>query len=511
MKVFSAGQIRKWDNFTIAQEPVASIDLMERAATACCKWLIGKNFGLKHFLLFCGKGNNGGDGLALARLLISHKCRVTVYILEYGNIGTSDFQTNLERLHPISRDIHYLQSPEFFPTVPDLVLEEAVIVDAIIGTGLNKPLQGITAALAEHINRLKAQVISIDMPTGLYSDSSSKGNVVVKATQTLSFQSQKLAFLLPENEPFIGEVHILDIGLHENFEAAETAPFEIIDRAAVRAIYKPRKKFSHKGSYGHAALVSGSRGMMGAAILSSRACLHSGIGKLTCYIPACGYEVLQTTVPEAMCRTSGDDYIIAIPGLGAYEAVGIGPGIGRVPSNVQLLKDIFKSVKQPMLIDADALNIIGENMELLKLVPPQSILTPHPKEFERLFGAVNNDFERIHLALQKSKEYNIHILLKGHYSFISMPPSAQPDLLSLKGYFNPTGNPGMAKAGSGDVLSGIITALLGQGYSPLQSCVLGTWLHGMAGDIASEKFTQEAMVAGDIIACLPYAFKELVV
>ena len=511
MKIYSAGQIRKWDAYTIAQEPVSSIDLMERAATACCKWLIGKNFGQRHFHLFCGKGNNGGDGLALARLLTEHKCRVTVYILEYGNIGTSDFQTNLERLHPICRDIHFLQSPEFFPAVPGLVPEEAVIIDAIIGTGLNKSLQGITAALAEYINGLKAQVISIDMPTGLYSDSSSKGNVVVKANQTLSFQCQKLAFLLPENEPFIGEVHILDIGLHINFEASEAAPFEIIDPEAVKAIYKPRKKFSHKGSYGHAALVSGSRGMMGAAILSSLACLHSGVGKLTSYIPGCGYLALQTAVPEAMCRISGDDHIIAVPALGDHEAVGIGPGIGIVPSNVQLLKDIFQSVKQPMLIDADALNIIGENRELLELVPPHSILTPHPKEFERLFGAVNNDFERIQLALQKSKEHNIHILLKGHYSFISIPPAAPSDLPPLKGYFNPTGNPGMAKAGSGDVLSGIITALLAQGYTPLQSCVLGTWLHGMAGDIAAEKFTQEAMVAGDIIACLPQAFKELVV
>ena len=505
MKIFSSGQIKKWDGYTIANEPVTSIDLMERAATACCKWLIGKNFGGRHFHIFCGKGNNGGDGLALARLLIEYKTKVSVYILEYGNIGTADFQVNLERLNLLTSDIHFLQSPEFFPAVPD----QAVIIDAIIGIGLNKALQGLTAELAYHINRLNTEVIAIDIPTGLYSDASSKGNPIVRATQTLSFQIQKLAFMVPENESYCGEVHILDIGLHRNFEETESAFFEILEEPGIRAIYKPRKKFSNKGNFGHAALVTGSRGMMGAAILSSQACLHSGVGKLTCFIPGCGYTVLQTSVPEAMCITSGDNHILEVSIETEYKVVGIGPGIGRNPSNLQLLMDIFKKFRQPMLIDADALNIISKNKDLLKMIPPLSIITPHPKEFERLFGTVNNDFERLQLAIQKSAEHNIYIILKGHYSFISIPHTGGPDSPHLKGYFNPTGNSGMAKAGTGDVLSGMITALLAQDYTPFQSCVMGTWLHGRAGDIAAEKFTQEAMVASDMINCLPGAFKEL--
>lgn len=507
MKIFSAMQIRKWDEYTISKGSVSSIDLMERASTACCKWLIGKNYGGRDFHIFCGKGNNGGDGLALARLLLELKSKATVYILDFGNSGTPDFQANLERLHLLTKDIHFLQSAEFFPQLPD----EAVVVDAIIGTGLTKALGGTTAELAAHLNRLKREVIAIDMPTGLFADESSIGNIVVNASQTLSFQTPKLAFMLPENEPFCGEVHILDIGLSAGFEVDEPASYEIVDGNAIRGIYQPRKKFSHKGNFGHAAMLTGSKGMIGAAVLSSLACLRTGVGKLTSYLPGCGYEILQNTVPEAMCRVTGEDHLLAVGNLDSYEAIGIGPGIGRAASNFTLLKDVFSKVKRPMLIDADALNTIADNPELLTLIPPLSILTPHPKEFERLFGKVENNVARLRLCCRMSATYNIHIILKGHFSFISIPLTYQAEGPGLRGYFNPTGNPGMAKAGSGDVLSGILTALLAQGYNPLQSAVLGTWLHGKAGDIAAELFAPETMLAGDIIQCLSQAFRELAV
>ena len=297
MKIFSAAQIKKWDAFTIQHEPVSSVDLMERAAASCCKWLIGKNFAQQNFRIFCGKGNNGGDGLALARLLIQNNCQVTVYILEFGNIGSDDFQTNLERLHECSTDIHFIQSPEFFPVIENT----DIAIDALFGTGLNKPLEGISVALVNHINNSGAIIISIDLPSGLFADKSSKENTVVKAAHTLSFQNYKLAFLLPENEDNFGEVHLLHIGLDNNFENTEDAAFELIDKKIIQSIYKPRKKFSHKGNFGHASLLCGCYGMMGAAVLSSHACLRSGAGKLTAYIPKCGFEILQTAVPEAMC------------------------------------------------------------------------------------------------------------------------------------------------------------------------------------------------------------------
>lgn len=497
MKIFSAAQIKKWDAFTIANEPVDSIDLMERAAAKCCEWLTGQNYFQKHIHIFCGKGNNGGDGLAIARILINKSYAVTVYILEFGNIGTADFQTNLERLHACSTDIHFIQSPEFFPLIDD----NAVIIDALFGTGLNKPLEGISAALVDHINKFKATIIAIDLPSGLAADSTSKNTPVVKATYTLSFQNYKLAFLLPENENCCGKVQLLDIGLHKKFAMQEQVVFELTDQQLMRSIYKPRKRFSHKGNFGHAALLCGSYGMMGAAVLSATSCLRSGAGKLTCYIPKCGYEIVQIAVPEAMCVVTGDDHILKADSIKKFDAIGIGPGIGLQATHGSLLKNIFSNFAKPLLVDADALNVLATDIALLASIPPRSVLTPHPKEFERLFGTTTNDFERLQLALQKSKEYNIYIVLKGHFSFISTPEG--------KGFFNNTGNPGMATAGSGDVLSGIITGLLASGYNALQSCLLGTYLHGLAGNFAAAKFSEEAMIAGDITDFLGQGFKTL--
>lgn len=495
MKIFSASQIKKWDAFTIENEPITSVDLMERAATACCNWLIGKNFGSFHFHIFCGKGNNGADGLAIARMLIEHKYFVTVYILEFGNIGSDDFQSNLIRLHECTTDIHFMQSPDFFPSIN----ADDIIIDALYGTGLNKPLEGVSAALVNHINNLEAIKISIDLPSGLFADKSSKGNTIIRAIHTLSFQNYKLAFLLQQNEIFCNDVHLLNIGLHPSFEKNEPADFEFTDGAIIKAIYKSRSKFAHKGTYGQAALLCGSKGMMGAAVLSSLACLRSGVGKLTAYIPECGYDIIQTAVPEAMAFVAGEDYLLSATAIEKFSAIGIGPGIGIHPSHKKLLAGIFEKVKTPMLIDADALNIIAEHKELINLIPPQSIITPHPKEFERLFGKSENDFERLTLAKTKSKDLNIYIVLKGHFSFISTTDG--------KGYFNNTGNAGMATAGSGDVLSGIITGLLAQGYSPFHAALFGVYLHGLAGDFAAVRFSQEAMLAGDIINCMPEAFK----
>jgi hydroxyethylthiazole kinase-like uncharacterized protein yjeF len=436
-------------------------------------------------------------------LLIERKCLVKVYILEFGNLGTDDFQTNLAKLHECSTGIHFIQSPDFFPAIN----ADDVIVDALFGTGLNKPIDGITAALVEYINNSGAVKISIDIPTGLFTDpqntvhKSSKENMIIKANHTLSFQNYKLAFLLPENELFCGKVHLLHIGLHQAFEKDEPAEFELLDETIIRSIYKPRSVFAHKGTYGHAALLCGSYGMMGAAVLSSLACLRSGAGKLTAYIPKCGYDILQTAVPEAMSFVAGEEHLLSAAGVEKFNAVGIGPGIGIHISHKKFLADIFEKVNSPLVIDADALNVIAENTELLKAIPKHSILTPHPKEFERLFGKTENDFERLQLAKQRSNEYQVYIVLKGHYSFISTPDG--------NGYFNNTGNAGMATAGSGDVLTGMITGLRAQGYSPLESSLLGVYLHGLAGDLAATEYSEEALIAGDIVECIGGAFKTL--
>lgn len=499
MKIFSAAQIKEWDAFTISNEPVKPVQLMERAATVCCKWLQDHHLLTQELYVFCGKGNNGGDGLAIARLLLQQKYKVKTFILESANKGTEDFETNLQRLNTETLQIQYISGAGNFPLIP----AGTIVIDALYGTGLNKPLQDTAALLVNYLNYSNATVISIDMPSGLFADRSSLGNTVISATHTLSFQQYKLAFLLPENENYCGNVHILDIGLHQQFEQDTPALYTLTDKKIIQEIYKPRKKFTHKGTFGHAALIAGSYGMMGAAVLAAAACLKSGAGKLTCYIPSCGYSILQTAVPEAMCVVNGEEYITALDSVEKFNAVGIGPGIGQFTSHISLLKHLFSDSPKGLVIDADALNILAQHKELLALIPAGAILTPHPKEFERLFGKAANDFERLQLALKKSAAYHIYIVLKGNFSFISTPEG--------KGYFNSTGNAGMATAGSGDVLTGIITGLLAQGYSPEQACISGVYLHGLAGDIAAEQLSMEAMIAGDISYNLGAAFKTIAV
>ena len=498
MEILSAEQIRAWDKYTIEVEPISSVGLMERAASACYAWLENNGYAGHSFTVYCGKGNNGGDGLALARMLALQGCPVTVNILEFGHKGTNDFQVNLARLHASSVEILFIQGEDHFhPITPG-----DIIIDALLGSGLNRKLDGVTALLVEHINQSGNKIISIDIPSGLFVDSSSNGNPSIHAAHTLSFQCFKRAFLMPENALSIGQVHILDIGLREEYLQQVTGEHEFVDPAIIQAIFKPRQHFAHKGNFGHALLVSGSYGKMGAAVLAGKACLRSGAGLLTCHIPVCGYAILQTTLPEAMVLTDKDERInTVIPGdsdLAGYSTIGIGPGIGTASATKTMLKDILGRFRKPMVLDADALNILAADPSLFASVPPYSILSPHPKEFERLFGVAENDFSRIKLATDKAREHQCIIILKGHYTFIAMPGG--------KGYFNSTGNPGMAKGGSGDVLTGILTALLSQGYSSGEAAIFGVYLHGLAGDLAAVSLSQESMLATDLTDHLGRAF-----
>ncbi len=512
MKILSAEEIRLWDQYTIEHEPISSIKLMERAAGKCADWLLQQYPDTASYCIFCGKGNNGGDGLAIARILLEQDFSVTVFILEpiatgFGHTGTDDFQTNLARLlkYP-EADIHFIQSDENFPSF----LPGQIIIDALFGSGLNREPAGVTASLVAYINKSRCEIVAIDIPSGLFVDRSSKGAITIHANHTLSFQCYKPAFLFAENDEAIGEIHILDIGLHNDFYQSIINRFELVDDTLIHAVHKPRNRFSHKGNFGHALLVAGSYGKMGAAILSARACMRSGVGLLTCHIPECGYDILQSSVPEAMVLTdfsaafstkvvqrtpSGDD------DLSKYKAIGIGPGIGIATATTMMLREIFDTYRSPVILDADALNIIASQKELYQLIPAGSILTPHPKEFERLFGKTANEFDRVLLALQKAKELNCIIVLKGHHSFIATTDG--------RGFFNSTGNPGMATAGSGDVLTGILTGLLAQGYSSIETAILGVYLHGLAGDFAAKALSMEAIIANDLITYLGKAFLQI--
>lgn len=497
MKIFSTAQIKRWDEFTILHEPVSSVDLMERAARACYQWLVSHDLTKKQFRVFCGKGNNGGDGLALARMLVQDKCAVEVYVIDLGTAASTEHEINLEKLRAIHPDIHVLSSLNAFPKIE----KEDIVIDAILGTGISRPLDYVLGVMINLINAAGARIISIDIPSGMFTDSLAVNQNIIKAHTTLSFQQYKLGFLLPGNEDYCGDIHILDIGLHAAFEEKEPCPFQLTDHDHFKKTYKRRSKFSHKGNYGHAALICGSKGMMGAAILAARGCLRSGVGKLTAFVPNFGNAIMQVSVPEAMTIAAGEDHILYAPGIEQFTTLGIGPGMGMHPFHYKLLGEILQKFNRPVVIDADALNIIAANKDLLRFIPPNSVITPHPKEFDMLFGPSANAFDRLHMALRRSKELQIFIVLKGHYSFTSTPWGM--------GYFNNTGNAGMATGGSGDVLTGVITGLIAQGQDPLNAALLGVFLHGMAGDIAAGKLSEEAMIASDIVDWLGEAFKTI--
>lgn len=499
MKILSVEQVREWDQYTIQHEPVSSLDLMERAAAAATAWIIEHSVVGTSYHIFCGKGNNGGDGLAIARQLCEHGYSVNVDILEFGHKGTEDFQANLARLHQYpSVNIRFIQAEESIH-VP---AGDEVVIDALFGSGLNRALEGVSAVVVENINRSGRPVISIDLPSGLFGDRSSVGNPIVKASHTLTFQCMKLALLVAENADFTGEVHVLDIGLDPSYLQNIETRYNLIDREMIAAIYKPRGRFGHKGTYGHALVIAGSYGKIGAAVLAAGACLRSGAGLVSCHIPKCGYEIMQSAVPEAMVMTDfNSSFVTKIEAdLTSYKSVGIGPGIGRASETVTFLQELLKSYNRPMVLDADALNITGSNRHLLKAFPKGSILTPHPKEFTRLFDESKDEFDRIGVAMRKAKELGVVIVLKGHHTTIATPDGNI--------FFNSTGNAGMATGGSGDVLTGILTGLLAQGYESVEAAVLGVYLHGLAGDIAAAELSKEAMIAGDIVKALGLAYQQ---
>ena len=343
MKIFNAQQIREWDQYTIRHEPVSSIDLMERAAAQCVHWLEENNLLNHSFKIFCGKGNNGGDGLAMARMLSQKARGVAVFILEFGHLGTEDFQVNLERLHQYAGvEIKFIQTEQQFPSFEN----KDIIIDALFGSGLNRPLEGVTAKLVEHLNDSGCKIIAIDTPSGLPIDHSAEGEKIITATHTLSFEVFKLSFLFPENANFIGKVHILDIGLHPDFYKSVETNYELIDKKMISKVYKPRNESAHKGNFGHALIVAGSYGKMGAAILCAKACLRSGAGLTTCHTPKCGYEIMQTAVPEAMLTTDSNSSIITKieEDLSKFNCIGIGPGIGTATETRKAFAGNFQGI-----------------------------------------------------------------------------------------------------------------------------------------------------------------------
>ena len=500
MKILSAEQLSEADKHTIKKQEITSEELMERAATLVFneihKRLEGAPIPIK---FFCGIGNNGGDGLVVARHLIQHGYHVTVYIVGYSDKRSDDFLANYEKLKEVTNN--WPQLIEENSAFPGINTGDFVI-DAMFGIGLNRPIQGWLGELVNHINNSQAFTLAIDMPSGLFSDKvPGKDAAVIEADYTLSFQNPKLVFFLPQTMDYVGDLQILDIGLDKEFLGEIDSKTYLIGREEAANLYQPRKSNTHKGDYGNVLIIGGSYGKMGSVLLTGTAALRAGTGLCTIYIPKCGYEIVQMGLPEAMVLTDDDNELIsAYPEDFEADVVCFGMGVGTNSKTKKVLGDLLKNMNSPVVIDADGLNILSQNKELLEFLPENSILTPHPGELKRLIGEWKDDFHKLELAKDFSKKYKVCLVIKGAHTFTIYKENT---------YINNSGNPGMATAGSGDVLSGVITSMVGQGYEPVRAAVLGIYLHGVSGDVSASKLGQEAVLAGDIAKNVGKAIQNL--
>ena len=501
MKILTSSQLKELDKYTIAHEPIASIDLMERAAIALTNAIVRRWDKSFKMVVFAGPGNNGGDALAVARMLSQRGYHVEVFLFNTKGKLSEECQTNLERLK-MCGSVYFTEiSTQFDP--PELT-ESHVVIDGLFGSGLNKPLSGGFAAVVKYINASKAQVAAIDIPSGLMGEDNTYNirQNIVHADVTLSIQLPKLSFLFPENEEVVGEWELLDIGLKQSYIDATASPFSILGEEVIRPIVKPRKRFAHKGSFGHGLLIAGSYGMAGASILSAKACLRSGIGLLTVHTPIHNHDILQISVPEAIVQTDIHERYFAQPtDLSRYKAIAIGPGLGQEEDTALAMMEQIQGSNLPIILDADAINILSTHRNWLSRLPKRCILTPHLGELERLIGKCMDTYERLTKVKELAAYLQSYIIVKGAWTTIVTPEGEY--------FFNPTGNPGMATGGSGDVLTGILLALVAQGYSREEACKLGVYIHGLAGDIAAEEMTETGMISSDIINALPNAWKKI--
>jgi len=501
MKIFRTEQIRSIDDLTIRNEPVSPEDLMERAAGQAYRWYVRNFDRTRRVLVFTGPGNNGGDGLVLARLLSAGNFNTELFYVNFSSKRSDEWEWNFRRLeNETSVLFNSIDSIDQFTFIGS----DDVVVDALFGSGLTRPVEGLASQVIRKINSSDAVVVSVDMPSGLFGEDNGGNDPesVIRADYTLTFEFPKLSFMFAENARYTGEWVVLPIGLNASAIKSIETPFRMADESYVSLLLRKRQKFDHKGIFGHALLIAGSYGRIGAATLAAGAALRCGAGLVTCNIPGCGYGIVQTSVPEAMTITDSHQmFITEAVNTGPYNAIGLGPGIGTHELTQKVVQSMLLQRSKPIVIDADGINILGMNQKWLPAMPALTILTPHLKEFERIAGESANSYERLEKQMKFSAEYNVIIVLKGAFTSVSLPDG--------RVFFNSTGNPGMATAGSGDVLTGMILSLLAQNYTPEIASVAGVYLHGLAGDIAAAKNGYESMIATDITASIGSAFIKL--
>lgn len=503
MKIFTSKQIHELDTYTITHENISSTDLMERAATVLTQAIMRRWSPANPVVVFAGPGNNGGDALAVARMLAEKKYDVTAYLFNVKGTLSDDCQANKVRLRDSKHIKRFVEIRDEFD--PPSLSHETLVVDGLFGSGTNKPLSGGFASLVKYINASECSVVSIDLPSGLMAEDNTYNITpnIVRADVTLTLQNKKLCMYFADCQQYLGEVEILDIQLSKAWMAQETSLLNVVERENITSLLMQRSNFAHKGTMGHALIVAGCYGMAGAATLATKACLRSGAGKVTAHIPQRNYDIMQISVPEAVVHLDKDNHCFSeTEDTTQYQAMAIGPGIGQRDTTAIALISQIRRATCPIVIDADAINILGSRSTWLQQLPPNTLLTPHAKEFDRLEGSSSgSEYERLARAREMAQRLQVYILLKGHYSALCQPDGSV--------IFNSTGNGGMATAGAGDVLTGIITGLLARGYSVAAAAILGSYLHGLAGDFAAQEKGRESLIASDIIDFLPSAFKEL--
>ena len=499
MKIFSPAQIREADKFTTEKQNISSDALMERAGYSVFNWIHSRLQDAKVKIhIFCGVGNNGGDGLVISRHLVNQGYDIAAHIVNFSENRSKDFLLNLDRLKESKHWPSLINCIDDFPKIE----REDIVIDAIFGIGLNRSPEGCTSDLIAYINKSNAFTLSVDIPSGLsHSFAPSHEDAAIKANYVLSFQTPKMVFFLPQTGIYCNQWEVLDIGIDPSFIAETRGEALLIQKQDILHLYIPRTKFSHKGNYGHALLIGGSYGKIGAPVLAAKASLKSGAGLVSIYLPKCGYIAAQSAFPEAMVITSEDEEKITTINYDIKpKAIGIGPGIGTDKATLHAFKKFLEACVLPMVIDADAINMLALDSALLKLIPSKSVLTPHPGELKRLIGNWKDDFDKLNKAKAFVKQYDVILAIKGAHTMILHDDDI---------FINDTGNPGMATAGSGDVLTGIITGLITQGYDPLNATIFGVYLHGKAGDIGILKMGYQALIASDIIDYLGDAIMDL--
>lgn len=503
MKIFTSEQIKELDQYTIEHEPIASIDLMERASRAMTQAICQQWSAQTPFVVFAGPGNNGGDALAVARMLADKGYQVEVFLFNVNNHLSNDCATNKQRVEENTRVKSFTEVIVDFD--PPKLENGMVVIDGLFGVGLNKPLVGGFASLVKYINHSDAYVISLDMPSGLMSEDNTL-NVsanIIRADRTLTLQQKKLAMMMADMQVYIGQLEVIDIGLHQEAIRTTEAQYQVVEEADIRQRLLTRSDFAHKGTMGHALLIAGSYGMSGAAILAAKACLRAGSGKVTAVTPPKNYTAMQVAVPEVVLEmTNSLTHYDTTVDTESFDALGIGPGLGTAEETAIAMISQIRRSQCPIVADADALNILSTHRAWMQQLPKNMIITPHPAEFDRLQGIPSNgDYERLSKACDMATHQQAYVLLKGHYSALCTPEG--------KVYFNSTGNSGMATAGSGDVLTGILTGLLSRGYTCEDAALVGMYLHGLAGDLAVQELGKESLIASDIIRFLPAAYMSL--